>query len=246
MYSSIILWISLPSSTTSSHLLPVQISFPLVCLNWRQWNEPSTRRANPWGTLWSAPLLSCAPLTKRPTNPSSALACMKMPTLVELLLTTALILCPGDHLCWGEAQRVKHLCLKIAQTHPDQVIWIFFLCTCNNSLLFVSEGSMSSSKSAQHERKRAMTPTQRDSIPAKSPVLSGDPVASHSPFDPHHRPVVSGEMYRAHLPSHLDPAMSFHRVLDPGTVLKHSELHPHTSNLVIVPWWRLDILDFHS
>lgn len=82
-----------------------------------------------------------------------------------------------------------------------------------------SEGSMSSSKSAQHERKRAMTPTQRDSIPAKSPVLSGDPVASHSPFDPHHRPVVSGEMYRAHLPSHLDPAMSFHRVLDPAAFM---------------------------
>lgn len=60
-----------------------------------------------------------------------------------------------------------------------------------------------------------MTPTQRDSITAKSPVLGGDPVASHSPFDPHHRPVVPGEVYRGHLPPHLDP-LTFHRVLDPG------------------------------
>ncbi|XP_029030546.1 nuclear receptor corepressor 1 isoform X10 [Betta splendens] len=78
------------------------------------------------------------------------------------------------------------------------------------------EGAMSSAKSASHERKSAMTPTQRDSIPAKSPVSSGDPVASHSPFDPHHRSVVSGEPYRAHLPSHLDHTLAFHRVLDPG------------------------------
>lgn len=80
------------------------------------------------------------------------------------------------------------------------------------------EGVMSSAKSAAHERKSAMTPTQRDSVPAKSPVSGGDPVASHSPFDPHHRPVVPGEVYRAHLPPHLDPTLAFHRVLDPGTV----------------------------
>ncbi|KAM3601292.1 uncharacterized protein V6R79_010235 [Siganus canaliculatus] len=78
-----------------------------------------------------------------------------------------------------------------------------------------SEG-LSSSKSASHERKSAMTPTQRDCVPAKSPVSGGDPVASHSPFDPHHRPVVPGEVYRAHLPPHLDPALAFHRVLDPA------------------------------
>ncbi|XP_068186569.1 nuclear receptor corepressor 1 isoform X2 [Antennarius striatus] len=72
------------------------------------------------------------------------------------------------------------------------------------------EGVMSSAKS---ERKSAMTPTQRDSVPAKSPV-SGDP--SHSPFDPHHRPVVPGEVYRAHLPPHLDPTLALHRVFDPG------------------------------
>lgn len=65
-----------------------------------------------------------------------------------------------------------------------------------------------------------MTPTQRESVPAKSPVLGGDSVASHSPFDPHHRPVVSGEVYRAHLSPHLDPTLAYHRVLDPGTVLK--------------------------
>uniref|UniRef100_A0A4W6ETM5 Nuclear receptor corepressor 1 n=1 Tax=Lates calcarifer TaxID=8187 RepID=A0A4W6ETM5_LATCA len=85
----------------------------------------------------------------------------------------------------------------------------------------VSRGSpmlgrvMSSAKSATHERKSAMTPTQRDSVPAKSPVSGGDPVASHSPFDPHHRAVVPGEVYRGHLPPHLDP-MAFHRVLDPA------------------------------
>lgn len=82
------------------------------------------------------------------------------------------------------------------------------------------KGGMSSAKSAGHERKSAMTPTQRDSVPAKSPVSGGDPVASHSPFDPHHRSVVPGEVYRAHLPPHLDPTLAFHRVLDPGTVFK--------------------------
>ncbi|XP_061753947.1 nuclear receptor corepressor 1 isoform X3 [Nerophis ophidion] len=72
-----------------------------------------------------------------------------------------------------------------------------------------SEGS----KSSAHERK---TPTQRESVPAKSPVSGGDPGASHSPFDPHHRPVVSGEVYRGHLPPHLDPSIAFHRVIDPA------------------------------
>uniref|UniRef100_A0A8C2X2R1 Nuclear receptor corepressor 1 n=1 Tax=Cyclopterus lumpus TaxID=8103 RepID=A0A8C2X2R1_CYCLU len=79
---------------------------------------------------------------------------------------------------------------------------------------------MSSVKSAGHERKSAITPTQRDNVPAKSPVLGGDPhpVASHSPFDPHHRPVGPGEVYRPHLPPHLDPAMAMtlHRGLDPA------------------------------
>uniref|UniRef100_A0A668ALN0 Nuclear receptor corepressor 1 n=1 Tax=Myripristis murdjan TaxID=586833 RepID=A0A668ALN0_9TELE len=89
----------------------------------------------------------------------------------------------------------------------------------------VSRGSpmlargISSGKSAPHERKSAMTPTQRDSVPAKSPVSGGDPVGSHSPFDPHHRPVVPGEVYRAHLPPHLDPTLAFHRVLDPAAYM---------------------------
>ncbi|KAK1882571.1 hypothetical protein KUDE01_023352, partial [Dissostichus eleginoides] len=78
------------------------------------------------------------------------------------------------------------------------------------------EGVMSSAKSAAHERKNAMTPTQRENIPSKSPVTGGDPVGSHSPFDPQHRHIVPGEMYRAHLPPHLDPTMAFHRVLDPA------------------------------
>lgn len=63
-----------------------------------------------------------------------------------------------------------------------------------------------------------MTPTQRDSVPAKSPVSGGDPnhpMASHSPFDPHHRPMAPGEP-RFHLPPHLDPALFHRAVLDPG------------------------------
>lgn len=81
------------------------------------------------------------------------------------------------------------------------------------------EGGMSSAKSAAHDRKSAMTPTQRDSIPSKSPVSVGDPVASHSPFDPHHRPLVPGEVYQTHLPPHLDPTLAFrHRGLDPAFI----------------------------
>ncbi|XP_024120705.1 nuclear receptor corepressor 1 isoform X1 [Oryzias melastigma] len=83
-------------------------------------------------------------------------------------------------------------------------------------MLRCPDGVMSSAKSAAHDRKSAMTPTQRDSVPAKSPVSGGDPVASHSPFDPHHRPVVPGEVYRAHMLPHLDPSLAFHRGLDPA------------------------------
>ncbi|XP_045149308.1 nuclear receptor corepressor 1 isoform X6 [Echinops telfairi] len=79
-----------------------------------------------------------------------------------------------------------------------------------------SDVSISSSKSTNHERKSTLTPTQRESIPAKSPVPGLDPVVSHSPFDPHHRGSTTGEVYRSHLPTHLDPAMPFHRALDPA------------------------------
>ncbi|XP_047402835.1 nuclear receptor corepressor 1 isoform X13 [Sciurus carolinensis] len=79
-----------------------------------------------------------------------------------------------------------------------------------------SEVTISSSKSTNHERKSTLTPTQRESIPAKSPVPGVDPVVSHSPFDPHHRGSAAGEVYRSHLPTHLDPAMPFHRALDPA------------------------------
>ncbi|KAI2581566.1 nuclear receptor corepressor 1 [Homo sapiens] len=75
---------------------------------------------------------------------------------------------------------------------------------------------VSSNKSTNHERKSTLTPTQRESIPAKSPVPGVDPVVSHSPFDPHHRGSTAGEVYRSHLPTHLDPAMPFHRALDPA------------------------------
>ncbi|KAF6299218.1 nuclear receptor corepressor 1 [Rhinolophus ferrumequinum] len=79
-----------------------------------------------------------------------------------------------------------------------------------------SDVTISSSKSTNHERKSTLTPTQRESIPAKSPVPGVDPVVSHSPFDPHHRGSTAGEVYRSHLPAHLDPAMPFHRALDPA------------------------------
>ncbi|KAM9596587.1 nuclear receptor corepressor 1 isoform 8-T9 [Trichechus inunguis] len=79
-----------------------------------------------------------------------------------------------------------------------------------------SDVTVSSSKSTNHERKSTLTPTQRESIPAKSPVPGVDPVVSHSPFDPHHRGSTGGEVYRSHLPTHLDPAMPFHRALDPA------------------------------
>ncbi|XP_047565156.1 nuclear receptor corepressor 1 isoform X16 [Lutra lutra] len=79
-----------------------------------------------------------------------------------------------------------------------------------------SDVTISSSKSTNHERKSTLTPTQRESIPAKSPVPGVDPVVSHSPFDPHHRGSATGEVYRSHLPTHLDPTMPFHRALDPA------------------------------
>uniref|UniRef100_G3UL04 Nuclear receptor corepressor 1 n=1 Tax=Loxodonta africana TaxID=9785 RepID=G3UL04_LOXAF len=79
-----------------------------------------------------------------------------------------------------------------------------------------SDVTVSSSKSTSHERKSTLTPTQRESLAAKSPVPGVDPVVSHSPFDPHHRGNGAGEVYRSHLPTHLDPAMPFHRALDPA------------------------------
>uniref|UniRef100_A0A8C8SA92 Nuclear receptor corepressor 1 n=1 Tax=Pelusios castaneus TaxID=367368 RepID=A0A8C8SA92_9SAUR len=79
----------------------------------------------------------------------------------------------------------------------------------------VTEAGMSSGKPANHERKSTLTPTQRESVPAKSPVSGVDPVVAHSPFDSHHRGSTP-EVYRSHLPPHLDPAMPFHRALDPA------------------------------
>ncbi|XP_047612869.1 nuclear receptor corepressor 1 isoform X9 [Phacochoerus africanus] len=76
--------------------------------------------------------------------------------------------------------------------------------------------TIASGKSTNHERKSTLTPTQRESIVAKSPVPGVDPAVSHSPFEPHHRAGAPGEVYRSHLPTHLDPAMPFHRALDPA------------------------------
>ncbi|XP_051970895.1 nuclear receptor corepressor 1-like isoform X1 [Xyrauchen texanus] len=81
------------------------------------------------------------------------------------------------------------------------------------------EGNITTGKPASHERKSTLTPTQRDSVPAKSPVSGGDPLSSHSPFDPHLRPMVPGDVYRTHLPPHLDPSLAFHRVLDPAAYM---------------------------
>uniref|UniRef100_A0A8C2G173 Nuclear receptor corepressor 1 n=1 Tax=Cyprinus carpio TaxID=7962 RepID=A0A8C2G173_CYPCA len=87
-------------------------------------------------------------------------------------------------------------------------------------LLRGQDGSIATGKPASHERKNTLTPTQRDSVSAKSPVSGGEPLGSHSPFDPHHRPVVPGEVYRTHLPPHLDPNLAYHhRVLDPAAYL---------------------------
>ncbi|MGH0171703.1 UNVERIFIED_CONTAM: hypothetical protein FKN15_076838 [Acipenser sinensis] len=78
------------------------------------------------------------------------------------------------------------------------------------------EGGIPSGKQTSHERKSTLTPTQRESVPAHSPVSGGEPGPPHSPFDPHHRGGVPGEVYRAHLPHHLDPTIAFHRALDPA------------------------------
>ncbi|KAK2816277.1 hypothetical protein Q7C36_022548 [Tachysurus vachellii] len=70
-------------------------------------------------------------------------------------------------------------------------------------LLRAQEGGITTGKPVSHERKSTLTPTQRDSVPAKSPVPGGEPLASHSTFDPH-------QVYRAHLPPHLDPSLFHH------------------------------------
>ncbi|XP_053130830.1 nuclear receptor corepressor 1-like isoform X2 [Hemicordylus capensis] len=79
----------------------------------------------------------------------------------------------------------------------------------------VADVGIASGKPVNHERKSTLTPTQRESVPTKSPVPGVDPVVAHSPFDPHHRGATP-EVYRSHLPSHLDPAIQFHRALDPA------------------------------
>ncbi|XP_053562089.1 nuclear receptor corepressor 1 isoform X2 [Bombina bombina] len=79
-----------------------------------------------------------------------------------------------------------------------------------------SEGGMTLGKSSSHERKSTLTPTQRENIVVKSPVPGVDPSTAHSPFDPHLRGANPGDVYRAHLPPHLDPSLQFHRALDPA------------------------------
>ncbi|MEE6468495.1 hypothetical protein FKM82_008299 [Ascaphus truei] len=79
-----------------------------------------------------------------------------------------------------------------------------------------SEGGLTPGKSSSHERKSTLTPTLRENIVVKSPVPGVDPSTAHSPFDPHHRGAAPGDVYRAHLPHHLDPTLQFHRTLDPA------------------------------
>ncbi|KAG8450414.1 hypothetical protein GDO86_002901 [Hymenochirus boettgeri] len=79
-----------------------------------------------------------------------------------------------------------------------------------------AEGVLTPGKSSSHERKSTLTPTLRENIVVKSPVPGVDPSAAHSPFDPHLRGATPGDVYRAHLPPHLDPSLQFHRPLDPA------------------------------
>ncbi|XP_031751921.1 nuclear receptor corepressor 1 isoform X5 [Xenopus tropicalis] len=79
-----------------------------------------------------------------------------------------------------------------------------------------AEVGLTPGKSSSHERKSTLTPTQRENIVVKSPVPGVDPTAAHSPFDPHLRGAPPGDVYRTHLPPHLDPALQFHRPLDPA------------------------------
>ncbi|XP_056602193.1 nuclear receptor corepressor 1 isoform X3 [Triplophysa dalaica] len=113
-------------------------------------------------------------------------------------------------------------------------------------LLRPQEENIASGKPVSHERKSTLTPTQRDSVPAKSPVSGGDPLASHSPFDPHHRPVVPSEMYRTHLAPHLDPSLAFHRVLDPAYMFPRQPSptgYPNTYQLYTMENTRQTILN---
>ncbi|XP_026067048.1 nuclear receptor corepressor 1-like isoform X4 [Carassius auratus] len=121
----------------------------------------------------------------------------------------------------------------------------------SSPLLRGQDGSITTGKPASHERKNTLTPTQRDSVPAKSPVSGGEPRASHSPFDPHHRPVVPGEVYRTHLPPHLDPSLAFHqssfsRVLDPAYMFPRQQSptgYPNTYQLYTMENTRQTILN---
>lgn len=125
--------------------------------------------------------------------------------------------------CWGWELHML--------TFPQGFVWHW---------CFVIAVPGSSSKSTSHERKSALTPTQRESVPAKSPVPAVDSVVSHSPFDPHHRSTTAGEVYRSHLPTHLDPAMPFHRALDPGKCSVYWQLiakkYFMTVEAIIVQW----------
>lgn len=164
---------------------------------------------------------------------SSVQACMRTAMHAERLLTPAPPYPEGHPCC--EAKRVGLLSNLISfyPTTPKQLLFLWLMVDSylnTTSQFYLSlywlfppseTGSITTGKPVSHERKSTLTPTQRESVSAKSPVSGGDPLGSHSPFDPHHRPVVPGEVYRTHLPPHLDPAIAFHhRVLDPGN-LRH-------------------------
>ncbi|KAG5836643.1 hypothetical protein ANANG_G00230580 [Anguilla anguilla] len=130
-----------------------------------------------------------------------------------------------------EPERVRHTVVTstasvLRSTHadssrPQPSPGVFEDAAARRTLLSYSagstrEGTPPSGKGAGHERKG--TPSQQEAVPTKSPGTGGEPLPPHGPFDPHHRVMMPGEVYRGHLP-HLDPAANFHRGMDPAAYL---------------------------
>lgn len=91
---------------------------------------------------WIPPLLSCDPPTKSLTDPSTAQACMRTPTLAGRLLTTAPTLCPEDLPCWDVHQRVIFTSLnsgKLKDSHYPCVLltslWVDSRRTCDRKIM---------------------------------------------------------------------------------------------------------------
>ncbi|KAJ8280828.1 hypothetical protein GJAV_G00059550 [Gymnothorax javanicus] len=106
------------------------------------------------------------------------------------------------------------------------------------------EGTTPGGKGAGHERKSTLS--QQDSVPSKSPGTGGESMPAHGPYDPHHRIMVPGEVYRGHLP-HLDPTAAFHRGMDSAAYLfqRHPSptAYPNTYQLYTMENTRQTILN---